>query len=78
MDVVPIGLNRQHDARARGLTVEQNRAGAAHAVLASDMGAGQTEILPDKIAEQQPRLHVTLVLDAVHTHSDRNGRAHQT
>ena len=40
-----IGLNRQHNAGANRLPVEMNRTGAAHAMLAANMRAGQSKIL---------------------------------
>ena len=43
------------------LTVEQNRARAAHAVLTADVSAGQSEILSNEIAEEKSRLDVTVV-----------------
>ena len=54
--VVTIGLHGQHDARACGLTVEQDRARTAHPVLAPDVRAGETEILANEVAEEQARL----------------------
>ena len=65
-----VGLDGEHDARARRLAVEQNRAGAAHAVLAADVRAGQPEILADEIAEQQARLDLALVASAVDGDAD--------
>src|SRR3954466_14651663 len=40
-DVGAIGLHGEHDARARGLAVEEDRAGATGAVLATDMRPGE-------------------------------------
>jgi hypothetical protein len=65
LEIVSGGLNREHDARADRFCIEQNGAGAAHAVLAPDMRARKTELLPDEIAEEQARLNVTVVANAV-------------
>jgi hypothetical protein len=59
-DLMPIGLNRQHQAGADRPAVELHRAGAAHPVLAADMGTSQPEFMPQKIAQQEPRLHLPL------------------
>ena len=40
-DGVTVGLRRKHQAGAHGEAVVDHRAGAAHAVLAADMGAGE-------------------------------------
>jgi hypothetical protein len=65
LDFVSIRLNRKHDAGARRLAVEQDRTGAAYPVLASHVRTRQTEILPDKVAEQKPRLHLPPASEAV-------------
>src|SRR5262249_29184626 len=39
-DRFPVGLHGEHQARADRLALDEYRAGAAHAVLAPDMGAG--------------------------------------
>jgi hypothetical protein len=44
-----VGLHRQHNTGTNGLTVEENRTGAADAVLAPDMGASEPQILAQKI-----------------------------
>src|SRR5262249_2049214 len=46
---------------AHGIAVEQHRAGAAHAVLAAEMGAGQPAILADRVGERAPRLDADIV-----------------
>ena len=51
-DLGAVGLHRQHQARARGLAVHQHRAGAADAVLAADVRAGEREVLPQEVDEQ--------------------------
>ena len=76
LDVMSICLNSEHDARPNWLAIEQDCARAADAVLASDVRAGQSEILSDKVAEQQTRLDLALVLYAVDVHVKCNATAH--
>jgi hypothetical protein len=57
-DLMPIGLNREHQAGADRFTVELHRAGPANPMLAADMGTGQPQFMPQEIAQQQPRLHL--------------------
>jgi hypothetical protein len=49
--LVALGLNREHQARADRRTVEQDRAAAAYAVLAADVGAGQAEVVAEVVRE---------------------------
>ena len=51
-----VGLHGEHQARARGLAVDQDRARAADAVLASDVRAGEPEVLAQEVREQLARL----------------------
>ena len=70
LKIVPISLNGQHDARSHRLAIEQDRAGAAYAVLTTDMGAGQPEILSNEVAEKKARLNFARVADAVDGNAD--------
>src|SRR5205085_5519631 len=54
-------LDRQHQARAHRLAVELDGAGAADAVLAADMGAGQARLMADEVRQQQARLDLAVV-----------------
>lgn len=69
-NVCSLGLNGKHQAGPHGLTIEQNRAGSAHPLLATKMRAGQFEILPQKISEQAPRLNEPLYRARVHSQLD--------
>ena len=69
-DRVAVGLRREHQAGAHGSAVEDHRAGAADAVLAADMRAGEQQIVAQEIAEQQPRLDAAPVRRAVHRDGD--------
>ena len=77
LDLMPVGLRRQHDAGARRLAVEEDGAGAADAVLAPDVRAGETEILAEKVAQQQPRLDGSPLPRAVDDDFDGDDRAHE-
>jgi hypothetical protein len=43
--LVALGLDGEHQAGAHRRAVQQDRAAAAHAVLAADVGAGQPEVV---------------------------------
>jgi hypothetical protein len=53
-DHVPVDLDREHEAGANGCAIEEDRAGAAHTVLAPDMGAGKTGVVTEKVGQEQP------------------------
>ena len=55
-------LHREHQAGAHRLAVEQDRAGAADAVLAADMRPGLAAILADRIDQRAARLDADIVL----------------
>src|SRR5439155_1467571 len=61
-----VRLHREHQAGAHRLAVEQHGAGAAHAVLAADVGAGEPQVLAEEVAQAEPRLDVAPVLAAVY------------
>jgi hypothetical protein len=50
--LVAIGADRQRDAGADHLPIEQHRAGAADADPASFLGAGEPEIVPEAIEQR--------------------------
>jgi hypothetical protein len=52
LDVMAVGLRRQHDARPRRFVVEEDGAGTANAVLTTNVCAGETEVLAEKVAQQ--------------------------
>src|SRR5437879_11463166 len=70
-----VRLHRKHQTGAHRLAVEQHGAGAAHAVLAADVGAGEPQVLAQEVAQEEPRLDVAPVLDPVDGHVDRHVRA---
>ena len=59
-----------------GQAVEQDRAGAADAVLAAEMRAGEAERVAQEIGERQPHLDLGLVALAVHRQRDLACLAH--
>ena len=69
-DAAAVGLRREHQARADGGAIDDHRAGAAHAMLAADMRAGEQEIVTQKVAQQQARFHATPIGCAVHGDGD--------
>jgi hypothetical protein len=70
LNLMTVGLDGQHDARPHRLSVEEDRARAADAMLAADVRAGQLEILAQKIAQEQPWLDVGFAVAAVDEDSD--------
>src|SRR5258707_10348984 len=65
-----IGLHRQRQARSSGLAVDENGAAAADAVLASHMGAGEAELVTQKVTEQHP--HADGPMDGFAVHGERD------
>jgi len=64
-DLVPVRLRREEQAGAHRQPVIEHGAGAADAVFAPDMGAGQRQLVAQEIHEQQPGLDPALVTHAV-------------
>ena len=62
LDVGAVDLHRQHQAGAHRRAVDDHRAGAADAMLAADVRAGQSERVAQKIAEMRARFDVGLAL----------------
>jgi hypothetical protein len=63
-------LYGEKDAGSDRLAVKQDRAGAAGAVFAAYVGAGQAELVAQEIAEQQARLDRALVGFAIYGEGD--------
>src|SRR3954468_6032169 len=64
-DGAAVDLHREQQARADGDAVELHRAGAADAVLAADVRAGEPAVVADEVREERPRLDLPLVRRAV-------------
>ena len=60
-DLTPFGLHREHQARAHGLAVEQDRAGAADAVLTTDMRPGLAAFVADGVDQRAARIDADAV-----------------
>ena len=65
-----IGLHRQHQTRAGGFAIDENRTGTADAVLTADMRARQTKVFTQKINQQFARLSLPPALRAVDAERD--------
>ena len=59
------GLHREDQAGAHRLAVDQHGAGAADAVLAADVGAGEAKLMAQAVGERQARLDIDADLLAV-------------
>ena len=77
-NLVAVGLHGEHQAGTDRLAVEQDGTGPAHAMLAADVGAGQSQIVAQKVAQQQPWLHGPLIFRAVDGDCDRLQIIHHT
>src|SRR5262249_47242582 len=64
----------EREARHNTPAVEQHRAGAALAVVATLLRAGQIEVLAQCIEQGGPRRHLELLLDVIDDKCDRNLR----
>ena len=58
LDGRTVRLDREQAAGAHGDAVEPDGAGAADAVLAAHVGAGEAEAVPEEVGQEQPRLDV--------------------
>src|SRR5919109_1522491 len=72
--VAAVGLDREHGARLHRVSIEMDRAGAAHRRVAADLRAREVELVADEVDEQRPRLDLRLVADAVDRERDRYHR----
>src|SRR5438128_11051456 len=72
LNIVSIGLYRQHDARAHRRAIEQESTCAAYPMLAADMCSRQFKLMPDEIREQHPRFDSALDGVTIYCHMDRH------
>src|SRR5262249_47499238 len=70
--LVPLHLHCEDQAGARRPAVDPHGAGAADAVLAADMRAGQMQVFAQRVGQQFARLGAKLVRLAVDAEPDRN------
>src|SRR5262249_50118104 len=73
LDPMTVGLDREHEAGAHRVAVEQHGARPADAVLAADMSSGEVEIVAQEVAQQKTGLDLAPMDFPVHL--DRNGDA---
>src|SRR5690349_637913 len=69
-DVVPVRLNRKHQAGPRRLSVDKDGTCAAYAMFATCVTADQEEVLAQRVEERLARLHIRLSQRAVHPDAD--------
>src|SRR5918997_1881313 len=69
-DLVPVGLYREERARLDGLPLHQHGAGPAVGGVAPDHGPRQVQALTQVMHQEQPRLDLVLVGDAVYVYLD--------
>jgi hypothetical protein len=69
-----VRLYCEEAARLYGRSIERNRAGAAKRGLATDMRAGESELVSQKVDEQEARLDFSRVAGSIH--SEGNGALH--
>src|SRR5438034_6759345 len=71
LDLGSVGLDRQHHAALHEHAVDEDGAGSAVPRVATDVTAGQVEIVADEVDQQPPRIDLALVLLAVDVDGDR-------
>ena len=69
-DLAVDGRDREHQARPHRPAVDQHRARAADAVLAADVGAGQAQVVAQRVGEQATGGYGDVVRDAVDLQAD--------
>ena len=65
-----VALHGEHQTAADDLAVEQHRAGAADAMLAADMGAGERKIVAQEVDQRLARFNPRRNRLAVHAQLD--------
>ena len=71
-----VGLHCEHRARLHGQAVHVDRASSAVGRVAANVRPGQPEVIAYRMDQQQARLHLQVVLDAVDVQADGNGSTH--
>ena len=69
-DFLALGLDGEHQAGAHRLVVDDDRAGAADAMLAADMGAGLPAIVANGVDQSAARLDADRIIPAVDVERD--------
>jgi hypothetical protein len=73
-DLAALGLHREHQTRAHRCVIDNDGAGAAHTMLATNMGSGEAEHMTQAIRQRHPRLDFDLDFFAVDFKSDWHAR----
>src|SRR6267143_3352989 len=71
-DAPAVRLHREHEARSHRTPIELHGAGAAHAVLAAQVGPGEAGIVADEVREEQAGLHLARDSSSVDLDRDRS------
>lgn len=58
-------LYREHEAGTHCFAVHEDRAGAAYAMLAAEMSAGEIQLLSDEIRQRHPYFDQTFIGSSV-------------
>ena len=72
--VAPVQLHREQEAAPRAGSVDEDGAGAADAVLAAHVRAGEPEVLPEKVGQGLAHRHLALDGAAVDGEADHAAR----
>jgi hypothetical protein len=70
-DLLAVDLDREEQAGADGLTVQQHRTGAAGTVFAAQVGAGETAPLAEEVRQRHTRFDEALVVTSVDGYLDK-------
>jgi hypothetical protein len=65
-----VRLHGKHETRADRFAIQQHRAGAANAVLATDVRPRQAQIVPDEVGQELPWFDFAPVLSLVDSNRD--------
>jgi len=64
-DVHAIGLNGKHAATSYGLIIQEHRASTANPVFTPHVGAGEGQVVSEKVHQSGSGFYITFVLHAV-------------
>ena len=75
-NIAAVGLDREHQTGADAVAINDDRAGAANSMFASDVGTGQPQRAAQKIRKQHARLDAAVVNDPVDLDAYRTRGGH--
>jgi tetratricopeptide (TPR) repeat protein len=76
-DLAAVRLHGEEEARPDRLSIEQHGAGAAYPVLATDVSAGEAELVAEEVAQQQAGFRGAVEVNAVDADVYPNGFGHE-